>query len=1157
MTTLISNEHPSALATSTFSLRIVQPGAADRSVSLPTGKCTVGSSDRCQVHLTDAQVRPLHCLIVHESTGTLVTRWAPGVQLNGEDFATAPFQAGDCLQIGDVQMLLVGEVSVEDVVEDVDTNEPQDQFEPAPIVKASNPFAMPSPVSVPQSTLQDTLQSAAPVTDSLEAERLKAANEGARRRCRKLVGALRTMRTEANGFDQRINDLEQQLSFALVEREQVYSQFSQLQSETGQRESQSTEEIDRLISELTAAYEKSSVAESTLVEQIQQAEQFQTELASLQGERNGWEQVRSAGELQRSKLAQALADREQAIETLQAEIEQSRETSRDAEASGAEQAAALEALQAELEQLRSEREQVAATLADSQQRQQEAEQSQADSEQNLAVFQLELEKFQITSRQTEHELSESQTALEKLQAEIAPLSAERDEWVTKRTEYQLREQGWEHELTTRDSQIEELTARSSELQASIDAANQDASSRVSQVENFEQQLGALTAEREQLLAVQAEQAQQLGEWEETVTTRDRRIKELEEEHVGICEMLQSVEKGAFEQVDSCNKLEEQLTAARAERDQLAEALPEQQEYLKQLEQALAERDGQITLLSDELTKTSQRQMELESELAEGTHAYQALEANLTELTTRCEELINTQSFSDQGKAVTEQTLTETQGQVDALEQQLELAIQQQQELELVVSQGSQSGETIQAEFAELQARYAQLTNDHQAETERRHERDQQLADQKQHADLFQADLKVVQAELDRTAEQVSNLQTERETLNQQLLGLREELAARDEATVEGASDSQDLLVQFEEEKALLLQQVQQQEEQTAQLAAELEQARVCLLTAEQALLGQAEQEGQTGQVASLIEVGEETAVWPSESDVLSSEVTDENDSEGFEVSPVEETFVSTSSAFDKPELEEATEEPKESFQPASFIDQYQGMLEEDGEADMEFSQSEPEDAPVANKLGAELDALGTGTEEESEDEADLEAYMSNMLRRMRGDDSDDELAAPQASSSVTLHQNSNPVAAVDEVLDQVSAESEVAEEPENLAPIDMEELKRSSSKPTLPTDLAAMRELANSSARRAISKHHKRLHREKALGYFLGCLLAIGLGSYMLLKATAAHEFLGLGFLGGAVAVLVGAVAGLKLLGQLLLAIRDGSQVKKPAKESLKESVDA
>ncbi len=1237
MTTLTDHDFPTTLATSTVSLRILQPGADERVVPLSTGKCTVGSSDRCQVHLTDAQVRPLHCLIVHEATGTSVTRWAPGALLNDQDFATAPFQPGDCLQIGEVQLLLVAEA--------IDSSTPQNEPEPPSVPVASNPFAMPAAVvtnsafAPPASfappispVVQPTKEPTAPVANvvsPLEAaphfDRLKLANDGARKRCRKLVGALRTKRTEASSFEQRIDELEQQLTVALAEREQIFTQLSQLQGDAGERESQSSEEIDRLISELTAAYEKAGEAEAKLEEHVQEGEQNQSELASLQGQREQWEQIRSAGELQRNKLTQALVEREQSIETLQTEVEQSREAASQAEANCAEQTATLEALQVELEQVQSEREQLVAVQAESRQRQQDAEQSQADSEQNLAVFQLELEKFQITSRNTEQELFESKSALENLQTEFAPLAEERDQLATKRTEYQLREQGWEHELTSRDSQIETLSGEIEQLRTTLAEANQGAASQVSQVENFEQQLGLLTNERDQLLAAQAEQVQKVQEWEETVASRDRRIRELEEEHVGICEMLQSVEKGAFEQVDSCNKLEQQLAGIRAERDQLADALPEQQAYAKQLEQALAERDGQITLLSDELTKTAERQSELEIELAQGTSAFQSLEVEMSELTARCEQLVAGQRVSDQSKADVEQTLVEYQGLIEELQQQIESTQQQRQELEQVVANGSQSSETFQAELAELKSRYEQLTSNHQAETERRHNLDQQLAERDQNIELFQVDLKSNQAELDRTGGQVSSLQTECETLNQQLLGLREELAAREQqasqeqvdeaanvdlqlerdklaselATVRQqfeeiqqqtevaagqASESQELLTQLEEEKSLLQQRVEQQDQQAGQLAAELEQARQCLQNAEQSLLVR-ETESIVEPAETQEQVVEEAVVWPTEPKAESSDDAAEAEAyyEAAQETPQEtvdchdayateetceteeivedsvavdsvaaegiEPVESTSTAFDKQETgpEEPTEEPEE-FQPTSFIDQYKHLLDDDDEVSLESAASVPElepepDVPATNKLGAELDALDTGSEDDT-DEA-LQAYMSNMLRRMRGDENDDDSQPPQASSSTTLNQNPNPVAAVDDVLDQVAPEREVAEEPKNLDPICLEELKRSSHKPTLPTDLAAMRALANSSARGAIAKHHKRRHLDKALGLFFVCLIAIGVGGYMLWSTFAVQDFLSLKFFGGSAAVVVGLFGVFKILGLLLLAIREGAWEKK------------
>jgi hypothetical protein len=238
-----------------------------------------------------------------------------------------------------------------------------------------------------------------------------------------------------------------------------------------------------------------------------------------------------------------------------------------------------------------------------------------------------------------------------------------------------------------------------------------------------------------------------------------------------------------------------------------------------------------------------------------------------------------------------------------------------------------------------------------------------------------------------------------------------------------------------------------------------------------------------------------------------------------------------------------SETPAEEFQPPSFIDQYQHLLEADSEVGGESVPGESASTPAVNKLAEKLDSLGISGEEESDDAA-LEAYMSNMMRRMRGDTNDENVAPPQSVGGTTVQQNQNRVPAADNRLDGVAPETEVVAEPQDAEPFDMEKLRQSSRKPALPTDLTAMRELANSSARRAIAKHHTRLHLEKALGFFLVCLVAICVGGYMLMSALATNDFLSLSFVGGAVAVLVGMIGGFKLLSLLLLAIREGAWEK-------------
>ena len=89
-----------AMSRTGWTLRVTRSGQTERSYSLTDGKCTIGSSPRCHVCLPAADARPMQCLVAFETNVAMVTRWAAGVLLNGREFATAPFGAGDKLSIG-------------------------------------------------------------------------------------------------------------------------------------------------------------------------------------------------------------------------------------------------------------------------------------------------------------------------------------------------------------------------------------------------------------------------------------------------------------------------------------------------------------------------------------------------------------------------------------------------------------------------------------------------------------------------------------------------------------------------------------------------------------------------------------------------------------------------------------------------------------------------------------------------------------------------------------------------------------------------------------------------------------------------------------------------------------------------------------------------
>lgn len=87
-------------------LRISRGGAPEKSIPLMTGKCTIGSSPRCQVLLPASDARPMHCLVALEAGAVTATRWAAGVLLNGKEFAVAPLASGDRLTIGPWEIAL-------------------------------------------------------------------------------------------------------------------------------------------------------------------------------------------------------------------------------------------------------------------------------------------------------------------------------------------------------------------------------------------------------------------------------------------------------------------------------------------------------------------------------------------------------------------------------------------------------------------------------------------------------------------------------------------------------------------------------------------------------------------------------------------------------------------------------------------------------------------------------------------------------------------------------------------------------------------------------------------------------------------------------------------------------------------------------------------
>ena len=215
MAVLTAPEEPEAIASPRLAvpvLRLRCDGEPhERTVSLSTGKFTVGSSPQCQIHLPTADVRPLQCLIALEASAASVTRWAAGVQLNGRDFSKAALQDGDQLTIGSWEIEFDQDGDSPPNPQPSNDNrpgppavelspevEPQVPEQTAPLVidpPATRPTAVAEPpASVDKSFAHEPTESGAHAFQDCLVLELWTANYQARRRAKNLINGIRAAR---------------------------------------------------------------------------------------------------------------------------------------------------------------------------------------------------------------------------------------------------------------------------------------------------------------------------------------------------------------------------------------------------------------------------------------------------------------------------------------------------------------------------------------------------------------------------------------------------------------------------------------------------------------------------------------------------------------------------------------------------------------------------------------------------------------------------------------------------------------------------------------------------------------------------------------------------------------------------------------------------
>jgi hypothetical protein len=230
---------------------------------------------------------------------------------------------------------------------------------------------------------------------------------------------------------------------------------------------------------------------------------------------------------------------------------------------------------------------------------------------------------------------------------------------------------------------------------------------------------------------------------------------------------------------------------------------------------------------------------------------------------------------------------------------------------------------------------------------------------------------------------------------------------------------------------------------------------------------------------------------------------------------------------DKPEGPAWAEPPQEQsareYSSTSFIDKYRHLLEEDDStpAAMPPGSRQP---VIEEEFLSPAKAQTCASPADESDEA-LEAYMANMMRRVRSSSTSFASQAPPrvlepATSSIAhILQSSSPSdepTPLPTVADILSAE-----------PISFEDLKLATRKVPLASDLAALREIANSTARTAIKTHVQRRSRESAITKMMVALTALVSAAYLMASAPALDN---LQFWTGGATCVVGVTAAIQVL---------------------------
>lgn len=429
-----------------------------------------------------------------------------------------------------------------------------------------------------------------------------------------------------------------------------------------------------------------------------------------------------------------------------------------------------------------------------------------------------------------------------------------------------------------------------------------------------------------------------------------------------------------------------------------------------------------------------------------------------------------------------------------LEQSLTVQIEQATLLARELGQVRTELDGVRAELEQHAARSAEL--------------DHELASARGEIDRHQQAL-VAAAERDAAAaglnNQLSSLHAERDELHQRLAGADQETARLAE------------LCQASADRIVALEQSLQHAADSAVAAAEPQAEHSEVPTA---AVVEADSEPALDATPTLDEVAwnvepEEPSTPVEHEPLVAWDAAAPLENEAHETSETDEPqpapFALTEPAFVEPALSElAAHDPEpETHQPqptalapptpmatmpvesetagTSFIDKYRHLLDDDGDAPAATPSLRMAAPIIDDEFLSPAKAADRTVPADDSDEA-LDAYMASMMERMRG----------AATTAVPI---------LEEPIVPVAAnEPSPALDYDPSEPFDIESMKQGRRQP-VSTDLAALREIANTSARTAIETHRNRKKVESTLGKMIVAFIAVGASAYLLLNAPSLYDW--------------------------------------------------